>query len=73
MAITINDYTAKWDDAVRHRQTLRAGMRVRVHESSDGREYDAFCRRLADNGLALGAFVRWMPRAKLNVHVLEKA
>lgn len=71
--ITIDTYTSTWDDAVRQRTALRAGMHVRIHESADDREFDAFRHRVRESGLSVDCHVRWMPRARMNVYRLTRS
>ena len=70
--LEINHYTASFDDQIRPQVPLRAGQYVRIHDSADAREYDAFNRRLHENGLMIGKFVRWHPRLMMNVFKIEK-
>lgn len=64
--IHIDYYTATWDDAVRQRTKLRAGMLCGVHQSCDARELDAFVRRLREKNYDLD-WVTWKPRLSMNV------
>lgn len=67
--LTIGSYTANFDDARTPRYSPRKGEHVRVSESADAREWDAFQRRLKENRLDLD-FVRWMPRLKMDVYCI---
>ena len=63
--ITINEYTATYDRAMRA-PTPRVGSLFRLSESADAREYDGFRATLAVSGLDW-EYVRHMPRLGLDV------
>jgi methylaspartate ammonia-lyase len=70
--ITINHYTATWDDQVTQRTTLRKGRIVRIDQQPDGREYDAFSRRLKENKLTI-EWNAYMPKLKMDVYKIIAA
>lgn len=55
--ITIDRYTSTWDDAIhsKSRNPVVEGMKIRfsIGSSPDGRELDAFRRRMHEEGLEL--------------------
>lgn len=67
---TINFYTGNWQAALRPRAP-RVGSFVRIHEAPDAREADDFMRCLRAAGLDL-AFVRFMPRLKMDVSMIVR-
>ena len=69
--ITISGYTGAWQQAIMDKKTPRVGSHVRIAESPDGREYADFERHMALEGLDW-EWVRWMPRARLDVYRVVK-
>ena len=63
--ITINEYTANYDRAMRP-SAPRVGSPFRLSESADAREYDGFRATLTQAGLDW-EYVRHMPRLGLDV------
>jgi hypothetical protein len=49
---TINQYTGKWDTAVRRKPYVRIGMDVLIHRTADAREVDGFNTHLKKCGFA---------------------
>jgi hypothetical protein len=49
----VGRYSAAYDDAMRPRIVPEPGDVAKIHESPDGRELDAFRRRLAEGGCIL--------------------
>jgi len=67
--ISINTYTG---NGFRLGRMAGAGTYVRISESADAREYDDFTRGLRVGGMMADRFVRWHPRIKCNVYIIEK-
>lgn len=67
--ITIDTYTAAWDDAMRP-LAPEVGEMVRVREPCDEREWFAFRSVLDSAGLTLD-WIDWKPRGRWNKYLVE--
>ena len=71
MTTTIEAYTGNWQAELRP-SAPRAGELVRIALEPDAREWDDFRRVLRSEGLDL-RWERFMPRARMDVHVVVAA
>jgi hypothetical protein len=69
--IKINYYTGKFQSAI-PQSKINTRSHVLIHDEPDAREYDDFNRVLYNQDLAIGNFIKYYPRKKMNQYSLEK-